>query len=107
MRLSTIQFSLFSACLLSVVPLSAQAQLTINTTQNSAVVGDNNQITQIVNQTIIYRPKKSNNSSNLNRSFGRGQNENNEKKKMILDDKDRGNHHHKHHGKGSHKGDRD
>jgi hypothetical protein len=106
MRLSTIQFGLFSACLLSVVPLSAQAQLTINTTQNSAVVGDNNQITQIVNQTIIYRPKKSNNSSNLNRSFGRKHNENNERKKDF-DDKDRGNHHHKSYGKGSHKGDRD
>jgi hypothetical protein len=105
MRLSTIQFGLFSACLLSVVPLSAQAQLTINTTQNSAVVGDNNQITQIVNQTIIYRPQKSNRSSNSSRSFGREHNKNNESK--DFDNRDRGNHHHKNHRKGSHKGDRD
>lgn len=104
MRPSTIQFSLFSACLLSFAPLSAQAQLTINTTQNSAIFGDNNQVTQIVNQTIIYRPQNSNRSSNSNRSFGREHNKNDERK--DFDNRDRG-HHHKNHGKGSHKGNRD
>lgn len=104
MRSSTIQFSLFSACLLSVVPLSAQAQLTVNTTQNSAIVGNNNQVTQIVNQTIIYRPQKSNRFSNSNHSSGRKNNKNDDRK--DFDERDRG-HHHKHHGRGSRKGDRD
>jgi hypothetical protein len=104
MRNLTIQLSLFSACILNFVPLSAQAQLTINTTQNSAISGNNNQVTQIVNQTIIYRPQNSNRSSNQNRSFGRGNNEHDEK--GNTDNKDR-KHHHKHHSKDSHREDRE
>jgi hypothetical protein len=102
MRPSTIQFSLFSACLLSFAPLSAQAQLTINNTQNSAIVGDNNQVTQVINQTIIYRPQRENNSSKSNRSFDKKNDDRYEKG----DDKDRG-HHHKNHGRRSHGKDRD
>jgi hypothetical protein len=103
MRPSTIQFSLFSACLLSFIPLSAQAQLTINNTQNSAIVGDNNQVTQVINQTIIYRPQRANNSSKSNRSFGKKNDDRHEKRD---DDKDRG-HHHKNHGGRSHGEDRE
>lgn len=102
MRLSTIQLSLFSACLLSFAPLSAQAQLTINNAQNSAIVGDNNQVTQVINQTIIYRPQRANNSSKSNRSFDKKNNHRDERKD---DDKDRG-HHHKHNGGRSHGEDR-
>jgi hypothetical protein len=98
MRLSTIQFSLFSACFLSFTPLSAQAQVTINNTQNSAIVGNNNQVTQVINQTIIYRPQRANKSSNSNRYFDK-KNDRHEKKD---DDKDRG-HHHKRHGGRSHR----
>jgi hypothetical protein len=101
MRNSTIQLSLLSACIFNFVPLSAQAQFTINTTQNSAISGNNNQVTQIVNQTIIYHPQKSKRSSNSNRrSFGREHNEHDER--GDRDHKDRG-HHRKHHNKGSHR----
>jgi hypothetical protein len=103
MRPSTIQFSLFSAGLLSFAPLSAQAQLTINNTQNSAIVGDNNQVTQVINQTIIYRPQRVNNSSKSNRSFDKNNDNRNERRD---DDKDRG-HHHKHHSGRSHGEDRE
>jgi hypothetical protein len=103
MRPSTIQFSLFSACLLSFTPLSAQAQLTINNTQNSAIVGDNNQVTQVINQTIIYRPQRANNSSKSNRSFDK---KNDDRDERRDDDKDRG-HHHKNHGGRSHGEDRE
>ena len=102
MRSSIIQLSLFSACILSIVPLSAQAQLIINTTQNSAISGNNNQVTQIVNQTIIYRPQKSNRSSKSNRYSGGGNNQHNQ----SANHKDR-KPHHKHHGRGSHREDRD
>jgi hypothetical protein len=104
MRNSTIPLSLFSACILNFVPLSAQAQLTVNTTQNSAISGNNNQVTQIVNQTIIYRPQNSNRSSNPNRSFDRENNEHDQR--GDADHKKRG-HHHKHHGRGSHREDRE
>ncbi|WP_404785151.1 hypothetical protein [Altericista sp. CCNU0014] len=57
MRNLPLQFGFFGAGLLSLLPLSAQAQLTVNATQNAAISGDNNQITQVVNQTIIYRSK--------------------------------------------------
>jgi hypothetical protein len=103
MRPSTIQFSLFSACLLSFIPLSAQAQLTTNDTQNSAIVGNNNQVTQVINQTIIYRPQRANNFSNSNRSFDK-KNDNRDERRD--DDKDRG-HHHKNHGGRSHGEDRE
>jgi hypothetical protein len=57
-----IHFSLIGAGVLSFFPLSAQAQLVINSTQNAAINGDNNQITQVINQTIIYRPQNSRSS---------------------------------------------
>jgi hypothetical protein len=50
-----IHFSLISAGVLSFFPLSAQAQIVINSSQNAAINGDNNQITQVINQTIIYQ----------------------------------------------------
>jgi hypothetical protein len=50
-----IYFSLIGAGILNLVPLSAQAQLVINSTQNAAINGDNNQVTQVINQTIIYQ----------------------------------------------------
>jgi hypothetical protein len=52
-----IHFSLISAGILSLFPMSAQAQLVINSTQNAAINGDNNQVTQVINQTIIYQPQ--------------------------------------------------
>jgi hypothetical protein len=52
-----IHFSLISAGTLSLLPMSAQAQLVINSTQNAAINGDNNQVTQVINQTIIYQPQ--------------------------------------------------
>jgi hypothetical protein len=74
MRNLTLQFGLFSVCAFNLVPLSAQAQLTINNTQNSAISGNNNQVTQVINQTIIYRPRNSS-----NRSFLRRENKNKDK----------------------------
>jgi hypothetical protein len=63
-----IHFSLMSAGILSFFPLSAQAQLVINSTQNAAINGDNNQITQVINQTIIYqRNPRSPHAENMNR----------------------------------------
>jgi hypothetical protein len=58
--LQKINFSLIGAGVLSTVPFSAQSQIVINSTQNAAINGDNNQITQVINQTIIYRPQKPN-----------------------------------------------
>jgi hypothetical protein len=69
-----IHFSLIGAGILSLFPLSAQAQLVINSTQNAAINGDNNQITQVINQTIIYQNRGSNFSRprNMNQhNFGR------------------------------------
>ncbi len=54
-----IPFSLISAGVLNVFPLSAQAQLVINSTQNAVINGDNNQVTQVINQTIINQNQNS------------------------------------------------
>jgi hypothetical protein len=54
----TVNFSLVGAGIFSLFPLSAQSQVVINSTQNAAINGDNNQITQVINQTIIYQPQK-------------------------------------------------
>jgi hypothetical protein len=99
MRNLTLQFSLFSACLFNLVPLSAQAQLTINNTQNTAISGSNNQVTQVINQTIIYRPQRSQNSSN-NSFFKKDEKEDHEDNKSW-------NRHHKNHDREFHKGDGD
>jgi hypothetical protein len=58
--LKKINLSLIGAGVLSMVPFSAQSQVVINSTQNAAINGDNNQITQVINQTIIYRSQKLN-----------------------------------------------
>jgi hypothetical protein len=97
MRKSILQFSVLSASLFNLAPLSAQAQVVINNTQNAAISGNNNQITQVINQTIIYRSKNSSNRSSF--------------KKDDRDKEDRDNrkdwgHGRKHHNKGSH-GERD
>ena len=93
MRKSTLQFSFLSACLFNLAPLSAKAQLTINTTQNAAISGNNNQLTQIVNQTIIYRPQNSSNRP----SFRKGK-ENDDREDHG--EKREWSHHHKHDGRG-------
>jgi hypothetical protein len=99
MRNLAVQFSLFSACVLNLVPFSipfsAQAQLTVNTTQNAAISGNNNQVTQVVNQTIIYR------SQNSGRSFDRN---NRNEQKNSGDDGDEREHHHRRHGGWRHNG---
>lgn len=99
MHKSTLQFSLLGACVFNLVSLSSQAQLTINNTQNAAISGSNNQINQVINQTIIYRPQNSSNRSSFR------------KDKENDDREDRGNkrswgHHHNNHGRESH-GERD
>lgn len=55
MRNSTIPFSLFGACIFSSFPLAALAQPILNAAQSSVISGDNNQVTQVINQTVIYR----------------------------------------------------
>jgi hypothetical protein len=97
MRKSILQFSLWSACTFNLVPLSAQAQPIVNNTQNAAISGNNNQITQVINQTIIYRSKNSSNRSFFNRD---------NKDKEDRDDKKGWGHDRKNHGRGSH-GERD
>jgi hypothetical protein len=88
MRNLTLQFGLFSACVLNLAPLPSQAQLTINNTQNSAISGNNNQVTQVINQTIIYRPQNSS-----NRSFFKREDKNEDKEDR--DNKRGRNHHHR------------
>jgi hypothetical protein len=95
MRKSTLQFGFLSACLFNLAPLSAQAQLTVNTTQNAAISGNNNQITQVVNQTIIYRPQNSSNRPAFRKDRERDERENHGEERGR-------NHHHKNHGDGSH-----
>lgn len=97
MRKSILQFSLLSACTFNLVPLSAQAQPIVNNTQNAAISGNNNQITQVINQTIIYRSKSSSNRSSFNKD---------DKDKEDRDDKKGWGRGYKNHGKGSH-GERD
>jgi hypothetical protein len=76
MNILPIHFSLISAGILSLFPLSAQAQLVINSTQNAAINGDNNQITQVINQTIIYQNRGPNFSRPGNmRRHNSGQND--------------------------------
>jgi hypothetical protein len=96
MHKSTLQFSLLSACIFNLVPLTAYAQLTINNNQSAAISGSNNQVTQVINQTIIYRPQNSSNRSSF------------KKDKENDDREDRGNkkgwgNHHSHNGRGSHR----
>jgi hypothetical protein len=93
-----IHFSLISAGALSFFPLSAQAQLVINSTQNAAINGDNNQITQVINQTIIYRPQ--------NRRFSQPGNSNRQNRGENDGDRRGWNHdhHNDEHERGDHEG---
>lgn len=54
----THQLSLVSAVLLGFMSFPAQAQTAPNqgASQDATISGDNNQVTQVINQTIIVRP---------------------------------------------------
>jgi hypothetical protein len=55
MRNSTIPFSLFGAFIFNSFPLVALAQPILSAVQSSVISGNNNQVTQVINQTVIYR----------------------------------------------------
>jgi hypothetical protein len=94
MRKLTLQFGFLSACLFNLAPLSAQAQVIVNTTQNAAISGNNNQITQVVNQTIIYRPQNSSNRPSFRKDKENdGREDRGEERRRS--------HHHKNHGRGN------
>lgn len=56
----TSQLSLVSAVLLGFMHFPVQAQTAPNqgASQDATVSGDNNQVTQVINQTIIIRPNR-------------------------------------------------
>ena len=101
MRNSTVQFSLFGACIFSSFPLVSLAQPILNAAQNSVISGNNNQVTQVINQTVIYRQNSGRSSFGKTGERRQGALEHSDRDQNEQGRRQRGD------GRGRHKGDSD